>query len=348
MRKFIVPMLLSAAIPLCAQNLLENSSFETVNEQKNVPASWSVVKRGIIDNTHSSETAAALDGKTSAKIVNNTGITKGISLLYLQSLRNKLNAVPAGTKMELSVYARAVSGNARIRVYLEAPAAKKLHLRDMNVTADKWRKLTIPFTKVDANYGSPYVCLGLLQGQNVIFDCAYLGPEGKNPYASISTVSDLVYNGGFEQVKGNMPANWKVLDAAKCGGKAEVVSENAASGNNCAKLSSPVRPKKFFMLNYNFDAADMAAIAPGTEMEVTFKAKTDTPAAIFRCYTEFMAKGKFVGTNISPNMKCTKGWEEKKFTFKMPKVTPNGGNLYLQLMTEGEVMFDNVSVKVKK
>lgn len=108
-------------------------------------------------------------------------MTKGVTLLYLQSLKQKLNAVPAGTEMEFSVYARAVSGTARARIYFESIKARKTVLRDFNISADKWTKLTVKFTKEDVNYGLPYVCIGLLRG-GVLFDGAYFGEAGKNNY----------------------------------------------------------------------------------------------------------------------------------------------------------------------
>ena len=62
-----------------------------------------------------------------------------------------------------------------------------------------------------------------------------------------------------------------------------------------------------------------------------------------------MNNGKYIGTFIAHNQKCSNNsWEEKKFTFKMPKIKPTKANLYLQLMSEGEVMFDDVSMKLKK
>ena len=83
--------------------------------------------------------------------------------------------------MEFSVYARAVSGTARVRIYFEALKARKTVLRDFNVSADKWTEISVKFTKEDVDYGLPYVCMGLLRG-GVLFDCAFFGAAGKNKY----------------------------------------------------------------------------------------------------------------------------------------------------------------------
>ena len=181
MKKIITVLLIAAIMPSFAKNLLENSSFENIDDQKEVPVSWSVIKRGLIEDTHSFDNTAAKDGKISAKIENNSGMTKGVTLLYLQSLKQKLNAVPAGTEMEFSVYARAVSDTARARIYFESIKARKTVLRNFNISADKWTKLTVKFTKEDVDYGLPYVCIGLLRG-GVLFDGAYFGEAGKNNY----------------------------------------------------------------------------------------------------------------------------------------------------------------------
>lgn len=346
MKKIIIPLLVGAILPLCAQNLLQNSSFETINSQKNIPESWSVIKRGIFDNAHSVDATTALDGKNSAKIVNNSGMTKGVTLLYMQTLGQKFNAVPSGTEMELAVYARAVSDTARVRVYFESLKGKKLVLRDFEVFEGKWTKFSVKFKKEDVDYGAPYVCLGLLSGNGVIFDCAYLGAAGANPYAKLNTVDNLIYNGDFEKIKNAMPLTWRTIN--KTNGKAELVTDGGIAGKNCVKLSSAEKVKGLLIWGHNIDSANFENIAPGTEIEVTLKAKTDKPATVFRFYTEFMAGRKFIGTYIAHNQKCSKDWEEKKFTFKTPSVVPTGASFYLQLMSPGEVMFDDIVMKVKK
>ena len=348
MKKIIVMLLFAAFMPVFAQNLLDNSSFESIDEQKNIPSSWAVVKRGSFEDTHSFNDKIALDGKNSASIVNNSGITKGVTLLYMQTLKQKINALPVGTEVEFSVFARAVSNTAQVRVYFEAMKAKKLVIRNVNVSADKWTKITMNFTKEDVDYGNPYVCLQLLSGNDVVFDCAYLGEAGKNPYAELGKVDNFISNGGFEVIQNNLPLNWAIINKIP-NGKAVAVSDGAASGKNCVKLSAAEKFKGLLMWNQNLDMTHFADIAPETEIEITMKAKTDKPATVFRFYVEFMNNGKYIGTFIAHNQKCSNNsWEEKKFTFKMPKIKPTKANLYLQLMSEGEVMFDDVSMKLKK
>lgn len=347
MKKIIVMLLFAALTPVFAQNLLNNSSFENIDEQKNIPASWTIIKRGSFEDTHSFNDKIALDGKTSAAIVNNSGITKGVTLLYMQTLGQKINALSVGTEVEFSVFARAVSNTAKVRVYFEAMKAKKLVIRNVNVSADKWTKITMKFTKEDIDYGNPYVCLQLLSGKDVVFDCAYLGVAGKNPYAELGKSDNLISNGGFEVIQNNLPLNWSILNKIP-NGKAVVISDGAASGKNCVKLSSAEKFKGLLMWNQNLDMTPFADIAPESEIEITLKAKTDKPATVFRFYIEFMNNGKYIGTFIAHKQKCTNSWEEKKFIFKMPKIKPTKANLYLQLMSEGEVMFDDVSMQLKK
>lgn len=346
MKKIIITLLIAAIMPAFSQNLLDNSSFETIDEKKNIPASWSVIKRGLIEDTHSFDNTLAKDGKNSAKIENNSGMTKGVTLLYLQSLGQKFNTVPAGTEIELSVYARAISNTARVRVYFESIKGKKLVLRDFEVYEGKWTKFSVKFKKEDVDYGAPYVCLGLLSGNGVIFDCAYLGAAGANQYAALNIVDNLIYNGDFEKVKDSMPISWNIIN--KTSGKAELVTNGGVIGKNCVKLSSAEKVKGLLIWGHSLDVTNFANIAPGTEIEITLKAKTDKPSTVFRFYTEFMAGRKFIGTYIAHNQKCTKDWEEKKFTFKTPSVTPTGASFYLQLMSPGEVMFDDISMKIKK
>ena len=347
MKKLTIMLFISTLLPLCAQNLLENSSFETINEQKNIPASWSVIKRGLFENTHSFNNTISLDGKNSASIINNSGMTQGVTLLYMQGLGQKINQLKPGTALEFSVYARAISGSARARMYFESLKSKKTFLRDVNVSDEKWSKISLRFTKEDIDYGAPYVCLGLVRGSGIVFDCAYLGTASDNPYSKLLAAEDLVSNGSFEKTKNNMPLNWNILNRTQ-NGKADFITDGGASGKNSVKLSAADKLKGLLMWNQSLDITAFENIAPDTEIEITLKAKTDKASTVFRFYVEFMQGRKFIGTFIAHNQKCTNNFEEKKLTFKMPKTIPTAANLYLQLMSPGEVTFDDVSMKIKK
>lgn len=344
--KYLLIAFFMAALSVYGSNLLQNSSFEKIDESKNIPESWGIVKRGILHDTHSVESSVALDGKNSARIENPTNITKGASLIWMQSnLGEKLNAIAPGTDMEFSVYIRAIEKNATARVYFEAMKAKKLYLRDVKCSADKWTKVIMRFTKEDVNYGSPYVCLQLLNGKGILFDCAYFGPVGKNPWAAKIDGENFIVNGNIEAVKGSVVDSWNVIDRSKSGGT--FVSETAASGKYALQLKSAAAPRGMLAWYQTVDSAKLQSVAPGTEMVIRMKAKTDKPSTVFRFYIEFMQKHKFIGTFIAHNQKCAKDWEEKTFTFKMPAAYPDNANIYLQLMSAGQVFIDDISIQKK-
>ena len=345
-KKTLLVLLITALLPVVAQNLLENSSFETVDTQKGIPASWTVVKKGIIENTHSVDEATALDGKNAARIVNGTDMTKGVTLLYLQHLADKFAKVPAGTEVEFTVFARSTAGTSRARIYFEALKARKTVLKDFNINADEWTKLSVRFVKEDIDYGQPYVCIGLLKG-GVLFDGAYFGPAGKSPYKINATSDDFILNPSAERItESGQPLHWKVLNRSK-NGKAYVDSETVTTGKRALTLQCDGKPDGILAWNYKFPAGTFDEVKPQSEMLLTLKANTHgNPGTLFRFYVEFMHNGKFVGTRIAANQTIYVGWKEKTLRFKMPDVVPTVANLYVQLMGPGKVTFDDVSLKL--
>ena len=344
MKKIMTLILVTFATFLGAQNLIVNSSFESINSEKNIPNNWSVIKKGLFDETHSFSTTTKLEGKNAAQIVNNTGLTQGVSLYYLQNLGTKFNGLKANTKVEFSGYVRSTNGTSIARVYFESLKGKKLVLKDLEVFNDRWTKFSLFFTKEDLDYGIPYICLGLLRGNGVLFDGIYLGKENGNPYAKINVMDNFIYNGNFEIVKNSLPVKWQILNRSK--GSAQLIKSKEFG--NSIQLSSKDKVQKLLMWMQQVDAEYFKNLTPGTEIEVTLKAKTNSAATIFRFYVEFKAGNKFIGTFIAHNQKSSKNFQEKKFTFKVPKVTPTGVNFYLQLMSSGEVVFDDVTMKIKK
>jgi hypothetical protein len=96
-----------AAVSLCSANLLENPSFETLNSSNGMPQGWSMMKRGIFHEAHAVETSVVLDGKNAVRLENPTDLTKGVTILWMQSnFAQKFKAVAPGTEMEFSVYVR--------------------------------------------------------------------------------------------------------------------------------------------------------------------------------------------------------------------------------------------------
>jgi hypothetical protein len=262
----------------------------------------------------------------------------------MQNLGTKFNAISANTKIVFSGFARAITGTAKARVYFESLKGKKLVLKDFEVFDDRWTNFSLSFTKEDLDYGLPYICLGLLNGEGILFDSIYLGKENANLYDKFNTVENLIFNGNFENVKNAMPIKWQVLNKTK--GVAQLVK--TSDGGNCINLSSKDKVKGLLMWTQRIDASYFKNLASNTEIEIKLKAKTDNDKTVFRFYTEFTAGKKFIGTFIAHNQKSTNTFQEKKFTFKVPAIKPTGVNFYLQLMSSGEVWFDDISMKIKK
>ena len=334
---------------LAAQNLLENPSFEQVRENMpSRPAVWSTWgEKTVGENTYSIEEKNVFAGKRALRI--NHKRTTSMALWMHSNLGAKLKAVPAGTEMELSVFARAAKGTANSRVYLEAIKAKRLFISNTKVDDESWTKIVVRFKKENLDYGSPYVCLAVAGQGDIIYDCAYLGEAGKNPYKIYETSENFIVNGNLDKTgKDGTPLHWRIFNHSK-NGKASVTTSNVSSGKRALQLYCPGKPDGMLAWDHRFAADAFDGVEPGTEMVLSLKGNTHgNPGTIFRFYIEFMRGGKYIGTYIAHNQSIYVGWMEKSLRFKMPKERPDRANVYVQLMSGGTLSFDDISLKLAK
>lgn len=347
MKLFTGILLLGLLSALSGQNILENPSFEIQSESdSSMPESWSVLKKGSFEKTHSLESKLAFSGKRSARIDNLHEATAKATLIWMQkNLGEKLKRFQPGTELEFAVMVQAVDKPARIQIYFEAMKAKKLYLKTENLFPGKWTRVSVRFPKLDVDYGSPYICLKLVGNGSAVFDAAYLGPAGKNPYANVIPGGELVYNGKAEyrNGKGN-PFGWFVL--RRKNGTACVTSTTVSEGKYAFQLYSEEKPQGMLAWGHRLTADRFEGLKPGTEMILSLKANTmGNPGTEFRFYIEFKKDGKFIGTYIAPHQTIYVGWKEKRLRFKMPKEVPTMANIYVQLMSAGTLTFDEVSLK---
>ena len=349
MKKIASMLMFAVCTLLTAQNLLENPSFEIQSEkQSSRPEVWSAWSEKVVGaDTYSFEEKTVFSGKRALRIDHKR--TGGMALWMHSHLGAKLKKLPVGTEMELSVFARAASGSATARVYLESPKAKKLYISTQKVNSDEWTKIVVRFKIEDVDYGAPYLCLAAIGKGSIIYDCAYLGPAGKNPWSLYSKNNDLILNGNLDETAANgIPKYWRVFNRSK-NGKATVSTANVATGKYALQLYCPVKPDGMLSWQYKFQADAFEGIAPGTEMQLSLKANTHgNPGTVFRFYIEFRKGAKYIGTYIAHNQSIYVGWQEKTLRFKMPKDVPTGADIYIQLMAGGTLSVDDVSLKTAK
>ncbi len=331
---------------LQGQNLLKNPSFEIQSEQDSaLPESWTVIKRGSFEATHSLNGEKAFSGKRSVQLDNALPATAKATLIWSQgNFGEALKKIPVGTDLEFSARAAAVEKPCTVRIYFESLQAKKTYLKAARLQPGKWTGITVKFKKLDVNYGAPYVCLQLMGNGRAVFDCAYLGPAGKNPWKTIRS-KELIVNGNAEKLDGkNDPAGWTIIRKGK--GTAETTTAAASEGKRAFRLSCEEKPDGMLAWRHHLSEECFNGLKPGTEMVLSLKANTGgNPATIFRFYIEFRKNGKFIGTYIASNQSVYVGWKEKRLRFKLPKGLPASANLYVQLMNSGVLTFDEVSLK---
>ena len=347
MKKILSALLCVLTLSIFADNLFENPSFEIQREaQSSRPETWNAwSEKKLGTETYSFEEKIVFSGKRAVRIdhKNNTGM----ALWMHSNLGAKLKKIPAGTEMELSVMARAVSGNPAARVYLESPKAKRLFIKNERVNPDEWTKISVRFKIEDIDYGAPYVCLAIAGAGSIVYDCAYLGVAGKNPYKLFDGSDNLIRNGSAEEVSAkNNPLSWSVFNRSK-NGTAELTTVNVHKGARAFELSCPVKPDGMLSWQYKLYAEAFEGIAPDTDMVLSLFGNTHgNPGTRFRFYIEFMKNGKYIGTYIARDQSIYLGWMEKTLRFKMPKERPTVANIYVQLMTGGKLSFDDVSLKL--
>ena len=329
------------------QNMLKNPSFEIQSEQNSSqPESWSIIKHGSFEPTHLLEEKLVFSGKRSVRIDNTLAATEKATLIWMQSnLGEILKTIPPGTDLEFSVRAAAVEKPCSARIYFESIRAKITCLNNARLTPGRWTEIIVRFKKKDIDYGAPYVCLQLLGRGSAVFDCAYLGPAGKNPWKTVQP-KEMVYNGNAEYLDGkNKPLGWFVIKNGN--GSAIITTNNASEGKHAFHLSSESKPKGMLAWGHHLNEELFTGLKPGTEMILSLKANTGgNPATAFRFYIEFKQKnGKFIGTYIAQNQTIYAGWKEKHLRFRLPRGLPASADIYVQLMNAGVLTFDEVSLK---
>ena len=345
MKKIISFLICLLTVQLFASNLLENSSFEIQREANSArPETWTALNEKNLPDTYSFEEKDVFSGKRAVKISNKSG---KLALWMHSHLGAKLKKLPSGTEMELSAFVRSVKGSATARIYLESFKAKRLFITTQKIAEeDGWSKISVRFKTEDIDYGAPYVCLAIVGSGTLVYDCAYLGPVGKNPWKIQTAADNFILNSSMEKVSANgQVQNWSILNRSK-NGKAGVDTASPASGARALRLECGGKPDGMLAWNYRFPAGTFDNVKPGTEMVLSLKANTHgNPSTVFRFYIEFTNGRKFIGTHIAHNQTIYVGWQEKTLRFKMPQIPPTGANVYVQLMNAGVLTFDDVSLQ---
>ena len=339
-------LLLGGMLSLFGQNILENPSFEVTRENDpTVPEGWVVLKKGSFEKTHKMEDKLVFSGKKAVRIDNLQEATAPANLMWLQYIKEKLSQYQAGTELEFSVMAQAVDKMAQVQIYLESMAARKCYIKAEKLFPGKWTKVSVRFQKENVDYGSPYICLKLIGNGSVVFDGAYLGPVGKNPY-TVNASPDLVYNGNAEKLdEKGQPFGWYVINRGK-NGTASVTSATASEGKHAFQLSCAEKPQGLLMWSHRLTEDCFTNLKPGSDMVLSLKANTiGNPATEFQFYIEFRKGTKFIGTFMATHQTIYEGWQEKRLRFKLPKEVPTSANIYVQLQGAGTLNFDEVSLK---
>ncbi len=334
-----------SALAAFAQNLIRNPSFEELKDDEKAPKEWSILNPKKLQDSHSLVNDNVKDGKVAVRIKNPEQENNKAQLIWIEHISQvKLAEYKPGTKMEISLFAYAVDKPAKGRIYLESMKASKCYIAEAALTPGKWTMIKRQFNLEDVEYTSPYVCVQLVGNGDVIFDCAYLGPAGKNPWNLLKfDGGNFVINGSAEEpIEGS---GWSIINRAKNGAKVFRDEQRTKTGAYSFRIESAQKPDGMIGWIYHFPVDMYDMVEPETEMAVVYDANNQgNPGTKFRCYTEFLKNGKYIGTSVSRETSVYAGWGEQIFRFKMPREQPTNGYLVLQLMTEGYVNFDNVKV----
>jgi len=346
--QMLMPILASGCL-CAASNLLENPSFEVQRESGGIlPESWDELKNGTLEQHHLMDNQTVIDGKYSVRLTNDNPVLSGAQLIWIQrNLGAKLQKLPAGAKIEFSVYARADKAPSTCHVYLESSSAKKCWGKTVALQPGQWQRIQIVFEKEDVNLSSAYVCLRLVGNGSVCFDKAYLGLAADAPKEQeivIDHDSNRIENGSMElvDVKTGAPQNWTFLGKDPAG-KGSVDTTKADTGANSLYLESATEPKEMVGWAQYGIASRLLDCPPGTEMLLSLRANTGgEPGVKFQFYVEMRNKDKFIGTFSSKPEGIYVGWDTKTLKFKMPTEAPDSAYLVIRLLTTGRVWIDDV------
>ena len=173
MLKFLNLLSVLSLLPLAAENLVKNPSFETLSGS--LPAGWQIIRRGTFENTHFVENKTVFDGKNAVGIENLNAVTGKSLLLWAQGIPEKVfEKIPAGTKMQFSAYLRAENSSAKGKIYFESVRAAKTFRVRKTIAPGAWQKITLEFVKENITYPAPNIYLQLEGTGRLLFDKVYL------------------------------------------------------------------------------------------------------------------------------------------------------------------------------
>ena len=342
MLKFLNLFALLSLLPLAAENLVKNPSFETLSGS--LPAGWQIIRRGTFENTHFVENKTVFDGKNAVGIENLNAVTGKSLLLWAQGIPEKVfEKIPAGTKMQFSAYLRAENSSVKGKIYFESVrAAKTFRVRKI-IAPGAWQKITLEFVKENIAYPSPHIYLQLEGTGRLLFDKVYFGIAEKAQVLP-GRAQNIAVNGDAEIInKKGEPSGWYKITHFK-GGRLEMDKTFSYSGKHSLLIQSSTAPGKALGWGYLIDGKALENIAPGSPMKVDFMLNTHgDPSTQVRCYVEFMAKKKYIGTT-GKNFSVYNNWNKYTLSFKTPKEKPTHFWIYFMLKTPGKTHVDSVTL----
>ncbi len=337
-----------------AGNLLDNPSFEAADpDNPALPERWNKMQHLTLGKHHYLDDAMASDGTRSVRLENrDPAVTVQSYVLFMQDrLAAPLNRIPAGTEMELSADVRADSPDVRFRMYLEgattAGAATNFISPDFSAPVDRWERRVFRFKQPETGgFGSAFVCLQLLNTGKLWLDNVYLGEAGQAP-AAVGTDGNLLRNPSAEEVDGNgLPVAWEPLQLDFAAGFQAVDDRVTHTGNRSLAIRCDLpelSDRHYVRWQQNGLAEALRQVPPGTPMTLSLWANTGSnPSVHFRFYLELRRGDEFIGTFISPPVSSDVGWKPFQVDFIMPETEPTSAYVCLQLLTPGNVWFDDL------
>jgi len=179
---------------LMAQNLLRNGSFELQQERKEIPEEWATLNNVPKTTLQRQEKIIVKDGQTAVYTENrDPGSSRGITHWIQRDLKQALDPLPEGTPMELSVYAYPLETACAVHLFFESPTSQSSSAENYfrGLKPGTWHKLKIEFPLKKGDFSVSHVCLQLFGNGAIVFDCAYLGEKGKNPYDTAGAKSPV-------------------------------------------------------------------------------------------------------------------------------------------------------------